>query len=230
MSAPLPPCRPLTTQSGFSSTSRSTTRSLSGASRPWPYAVPVITFDLFDYDEGNYDMLFASKLDLQLAANTSERVDFGGPHRRKPLQNSAVHSAGGRPAGRPPQIGSNPVRSDRGPAAPKMRAGQLAEILSQSMAGQVVLCDLFGAQGGVPEHNVSVEVVKQHKRSSLTTLTAMTKLVRRHLPELGNGAQLFYLISLVSAAALSSYVPPPPSLLAAHTNELHSQRASHGSA
>ncbi|MFI6224378.1 hypothetical protein ACIBEH_27775 [Nocardia salmonicida] len=138
-------------------------------------------------------MLFASKLDLQLAANTSERVDFGGPHRRKPLQNSAVHSAGGRPAGRPPQIGSNPVRSDRG-------------------------------------HNVSVEVVKQHKRSSLTTLTAMTKLVRRHLPELGNGAQLFYLISLVSAAALSSYVPPPPSLLAAHANELHSQRASHGSA
>ncbi|MFC9876252.1 hypothetical protein [Nocardia salmonicida] len=111
-----------------------------------------------------------------------------------------------------------------------MRTGQLAEILSQSMADQVVLCDLFGAQGGVPEHNVSVEVVQRHKRSSLTTLTAMTELVRRHLPELGDGAQLFCLMSLVSAAALSSYVPPPPSPPRRPCGRTHSQRASHGSA
>ena len=31
-----------------------------------------------------------------------------------------------------------------------------------------MLCDLFGAQGGVLEHNVSVDGVKRHKRSSLT--------------------------------------------------------------
>jgi len=47
----------------------------------------------------------------------------------------------------------------------------------------------------------------------------MTELVRRHLPELGDGAQMFCLMSLVSAGALSSYVPPPPSLLAAYTDE-----------
>jgi len=41
-------------------------------------------------------------------------------------------------------------------AAPEVRAGQLAEILSQSLAGRVVLCDLFGAQGGVLEPTVSV--------------------------------------------------------------------------
>nr|WP_228536626.1 TetR family transcriptional regulator [Nocardia sp. XZ_19_231] len=104
-------------------------------------------------------------------------------------------------------------------AAPEVRAGQLAEILSQSLADRVVLCDLFGAQGGVLEHNVSVEVVKRHKRSSLTKLTAMTELVHRHLPELGDGAQLFCLMSLVSAGALSSYTPPPPSLLAAYADE-----------
>ena len=95
-------------------------------------------------------------------------------------------------------------------AAPEVRAGQLADVLSRSLAGRVVLCDLFGAQGGVLEHNVSVEVVKRHKRSSLAKLTAMSELVRRHVPELGEGAQLFCLISLVSAGALSSYVPPPP--------------------
>jgi AcrR family transcriptional regulator len=104
-------------------------------------------------------------------------------------------------------------------AAPGARAVELAEIMSRSLAGRVVLCDLFGAQGGVLEHNVSVEVVKRHKRSSLTRLATMTELVRRHVPELGDGAQLFCLMSLVTAGALSSYVPPPPSLLAAYADE-----------
>ncbi|MFD9426431.1 MULTISPECIES: TetR/AcrR family transcriptional regulator [unclassified Streptomyces] len=105
------------------------------------------------------------------------------------------------------------------PAAPEVRAGQLAEVLSRSLADRVVLCDLFGAQGGVLEHNVSVEVVKRHKRSALTRLAAMVELVRRHVPELGDGAQTFCLMSLVSAGALSAYVPPPPSLVAAYADE-----------
>jgi AcrR family transcriptional regulator len=104
-------------------------------------------------------------------------------------------------------------------AAPEVRAGQLAEILSRSLAGHVVLCDLFGAQGGVLEHNVSVEVVKRHKRSYLTRAEAMAELLRRHVPELGEDAQLFCLLILVSAGALSSYVPPPPSVLAAYADE-----------
>jgi len=62
-------------------------------------------------------------------------------------------------------------------------------------------------------------VVKRHKRSALTKLAAMSGLVRHHVPELGDGAQLFCLMSLVSAGALSSYVPPPPSLLAAYADE-----------
>ncbi|MFD8692723.1 TetR family transcriptional regulator [Streptomyces sp. NPDC059651] len=104
-------------------------------------------------------------------------------------------------------------------AAPEVRAGRLAETLSRSLADRVVLCDLFGAQGGVLEHNVSVEVVKRHKRAALTRLATMTELVRRHVPELGDGAQVFCLMSLVSAGALSAYVPPPPSLLAAYADE-----------
>ena len=104
-------------------------------------------------------------------------------------------------------------------AAVETRAGQVAEILSRTLADRVVLCDLFGAQGGVLEHNVSLEVVKQHKRSSLAKLADMTGLMLRHLPELGDGAQIFCLMSLVTAGALSSYVPPPPSLLAAYAEE-----------
>jgi AcrR family transcriptional regulator len=104
-------------------------------------------------------------------------------------------------------------------AAPDVRAHQLAEILSRSLAERTVLCDLFGAQGGVLEHNVSVEVVKRHKRTSLARLGVMSDLLLRHVPELGDDVQVFCLTTLVSAGALSTYVPPPPSLLAAYADE-----------
>jgi AcrR family transcriptional regulator len=104
-------------------------------------------------------------------------------------------------------------------ATSDVRARQLAEVLSQSLASRVVLCGLFGAQGGVLEHNVSIEVVKRHKRASLARLAATSDLLLVYLPELGENAQLFCLMSLVSAGALSAYVPPPPSLLAAYADE-----------
>ena len=104
-------------------------------------------------------------------------------------------------------------------ASPEVRADQMAEVLSRSLSERMVLCDLFGAQGGVLEHNVSVEVVKRHKRSSHAKLVTMVELVRRHLPELGDGAQTFCMMSLISAGALAAYVPPPPSLLAAYADE-----------
>jgi hypothetical protein len=77
----------------------------------------------------------------------------------------------------------------------------------------------LGGQGGVLEHNVSIAAIKQHKRSSLARISTMADLVSRHLPELGDGAQLFCLMSMVSAGALSTYAPPPPSLLAAYADE-----------
>nr|WP_246703068.1 hypothetical protein [Rhizobium sp. SG741] len=69
------------------------------------------------------------------------------------------------------------------------------------------------------EHNVSVETIKRHKRSSLGRLATMTELVRHHVPEFGDGAQMFCLMSLLSAGAASAYAPPPPSLLAAYKDE-----------
>ncbi|MGA9872609.1 MAG: TetR family transcriptional regulator, partial [Rhodococcus sp. (in: high G+C Gram-positive bacteria)] len=74
------------------------------------------------------------------------------------------------------------------------RANRFADILSRSLADRVVLCDLFGAQGGVLEHNVSVAVVKRHKRSSISKLADMTEVVQQHLPELGDGTQMFCLM------------------------------------
>jgi len=104
-------------------------------------------------------------------------------------------------------------------ASPEVRARQLAEVLIRSLARQTVLCDLFGAQGGVLEHNVSVEVVKRHKRPVYEKLSTMADLVRRHLPQIGDDALMFCLMSLTSAGAPPTYVPPPPSLLAAYAED-----------
>jgi AcrR family transcriptional regulator len=99
------------------------------------------------------------------------------------------------------------------------RADELAEVLSRSLSARTVLCDLFNAQGGVLEHNVSVEVVLRHKRSALDSLRTMVDLVRRHLPELGDSAQNVCLLTLIMAGALSAYCPPPASVLAAYAAE-----------
>jgi len=99
------------------------------------------------------------------------------------------------------------------------RAEQTADVLSRSLAAQTVLCDLYGAQGGVLEHNVSVEVVRRHKRASLGNLAVMAGLARRHLPELGDRAEQFCLNALIMGGALSAYTAPPLSLLAVYESE-----------
>jgi AcrR family transcriptional regulator len=99
------------------------------------------------------------------------------------------------------------------------RAAAVAGILSRSLSGRAVLCELFGAQGSVLEHNVSVEVVARYKRASLDRLTTMTTLLHRHLPELGEHAALFSLQTLLMAGALSAYSTPPPSLREAYRAE-----------
>ncbi|HEX8210098.1 MAG TPA: LLM class flavin-dependent oxidoreductase [Longimicrobium sp.] len=49
-----------------------------------------ITFEIFDQDERDYDMLFGSKLNLLLELNRHERVRWSGPHRRRPLEDLLV--------------------------------------------------------------------------------------------------------------------------------------------
>ncbi|XKK39764.1 LLM class flavin-dependent oxidoreductase [Nocardiopsis sp. ARC36] len=49
-----------------------------------------ITFPLFDHDERDYDMLYASKLALLMAVNAGENTTFDGPHRTRPLQDATV--------------------------------------------------------------------------------------------------------------------------------------------
>ena len=99
------------------------------------------------------------------------------------------------------------------------RAERLAEVLARSLAGRRVLCDLVGAQGGVLEHNISVEVVVRHKRVALARLATAADLLRRHLPELGGEAERLFFHVLVLAGALAPYSSPPAGVRAAYERE-----------
>ncbi|GID27874.1 TetR family transcriptional regulator [Paractinoplanes brasiliensis] len=99
------------------------------------------------------------------------------------------------------------------------RATAVAGILSRSLSDRPALCELFSAQGGVLEHNVSIEVITRYKRGSLDRLDTLTGLIGNHLPELGDDAELCGAQALLTAAALSAYRVPPPSLLAAYEAE-----------
>jgi AcrR family transcriptional regulator len=99
------------------------------------------------------------------------------------------------------------------------RAERLAEILARSLAPRRVLCDLVGAQGGVLEHNVSVEVVVRHKRIALARLVAAGDLLRRDLPELGDDAERVFFHIVVLAGALAPYSSPPTSVREAYERE-----------
>jgi AcrR family transcriptional regulator len=96
------------------------------------------------------------------------------------------------------------------------RGDQVAAVLSASLARQSVFCELINAQTGVLEHNVSVEVVVRHKRSAVAGLTTTTDLIRQHLPELGDGARMVALMTLILAGTLSTYCRPSASALAAY--------------
>lgn len=96
------------------------------------------------------------------------------------------------------------------------RGGQVAAVLGASLARQTVLCDLINAQTNVLEHNVSVEVVVRHKRSAVAGLATAADLIRRQVPELGEGAGRVAMMTLILAGALSSYCRPSASALAAY--------------
>ena len=112
------------------------------------------------------------------------------------------------------------LTDDLDPGRPvAQRAERLAEVLARSLAHRRALCDLAGTQGGVLEHNVSVEVVVRHKRATLTRLTGAADLVRRQLPELDEDAERLIFHVVVLAGALAPYSSPPAGVRDAYERE-----------
>ncbi|RSM37752.1 TetR family transcriptional regulator [Amycolatopsis balhimycina DSM 5908] len=97
------------------------------------------------------------------------------------------------------------------------RGDQVAAVVGASLARRTVLLDLVNAQTNVLEHNVSVDVVVRHKRSALGYIATAAGLLRRYVPELGDGAaRNVTMMTLILAGTLSTYCRPSPSALAAY--------------
>ena len=91
-----------------------------------------ITFPLFDYDEHDYDLLFASKLELLMATNRHDRVTWSGPHRKRALEDALI-------VPRPEQ----PLRIWLGTGGSPSSVGRAVEL---------GLPMFLGILGGTPQH------------------------------------------------------------------------------
>ncbi|MGW4527151.1 TetR family transcriptional regulator [Amycolatopsis sp. NPDC004378] len=96
------------------------------------------------------------------------------------------------------------------------RGARFAAVTAHSLARRTVLCDLIGAQAGVLEHNVSVDVVVRFKRSALTGLDTMVTLLRRAVPEVGAEAGSVCMLAMILTGGLWTHCRPAPSALAAY--------------
>jgi AcrR family transcriptional regulator len=103
------------------------------------------------------------------------------------------------------------------PGAPVAERGdRLADVLARSLEGRRVLCDLFSAQAGVLERNVSAEVAGHWKRTAIGNVEAMAALVRRWLPELGGGAAAFCAQVVMMAGTVWTHARPSAAMLDAY--------------
>ncbi|MFI6493495.1 TetR family transcriptional regulator [Streptomyces sp. NPDC050564] len=96
------------------------------------------------------------------------------------------------------------------------RREAFAEVLTQSLVKRRVLCDLFSAQAGVLEHNVSAEVAARYKRAAVGNVTDLAALARVHLPELGQRAEQLCSQVIMLVGAVWTHARPSAAMLAAY--------------
>jgi len=100
------------------------------------------------------------------------------------------------------------------------RADQAALALAASLATRPMLCDLLSAQAAVLERNVSPRVAAQYKRASIAAITALSGLILRRVPELGDH-DAFRLAgaAIMMTGALWPHTQPSAAMLAAYATE-----------
>ncbi|KAA0082867.1 TetR/AcrR family transcriptional regulator [Mycolicibacterium sp. P9-64] len=98
-----------------------------------------------------------------------------------------------------------------------VRANRIVAVITASLAERPVLCDLMSAQAGVLEHNISTGTVLAYKRASVATISRLTDLVTRHLPELGaENAGRFTRLTALMATSVWTHSHAPKAVVAAY--------------
>ncbi|GAB1818631.1 TetR family transcriptional regulator [Herbidospora sp. RD11066] len=98
----------------------------------------------------------------------------------------------------------------------EVRGEQFAAVLAASVIGREILCDLFSAQAGVLEHNVSPQVAARYKHAALANVGDLAALTRLHLPELEVGADRLCAAMIMSIGAIWTHSRPSQAVLAAY--------------
>ena len=97
------------------------------------------------------------------------------------------------------------------------RTDAVAALFAGELAGRPVLCDLFGAQFGVLERNVSTELATRHKRRFLDASARLTAVLRVHVPELtDDDAWKVAGALLLTAGSVWNAAQPSEAMLAAY--------------
>jgi AcrR family transcriptional regulator len=113
-------------------------------------------------------------------------------------------------------LAEQPTRS--GPA--QQRADGVADLIATTLAARPVLCDLLGAQTAVLERNVSTAVAVRHKHATLAAAQELAAVVRRHVPELDEGATMRVSgATFLCAGAVWTAAQPSAAMLAAYEQE-----------
>ncbi|HUD38802.1 MAG TPA: TetR/AcrR family transcriptional regulator [Streptosporangiaceae bacterium] len=100
------------------------------------------------------------------------------------------------------------------------RGDEVAAVLAASLAAKPVLCDLLSAQAAVLERNVSPKMAAEYKRAALANIGALSRLLLRRLPELGERdcGRLAGATVLVTGA-LWPNTQPSPAMIAAYESD-----------
>lgn len=96
------------------------------------------------------------------------------------------------------------------------RGDQLATVLTRTLEERQVLCDLLSAQAGVLERNISADLAGHWKRTAIGNVDAMARLLRHHLPELGDRARTLCAQAIMVAAAVWTHARPSAAMLDAY--------------
>ena len=97
------------------------------------------------------------------------------------------------------------------------RAGLVADAIVRTLESRPMLCTLTAAQAAVLEHNISVEVATEFKRSSIANFGILIGHLRARLPELDEEAVIRFLAAAVMlTGAIWTHSHPSATILAAY--------------
>ena len=112
---------------------------------------------------------------------------------------------------------------DPGPAGPGFaREERVGRTIAASLAGQRLLCELFGSMASVLERNISLEFARGFKGRTAANTERLAGLVRARLPELSaDAARHFAGGVVVVVSGLWPYANPTDAVAAAAAEQGH---------